>query len=126
MDIQLLKGWNKHHVTAFFEWKRLKLLQKEIETHNTLCWLGDIRQDHNYDNRTQLWWLKAKIGSIRTKNRIDPLNKCILCGTENETPKHMLECDKYPGKSIYDTIHIEPTIQDGIGYSILMDTILTE
>ncbi len=50
--------------------------------------------------------------SIRTKNRIDPLNKCILCGTENENPKNMLKCDKYPGKSIYDTRHIEPIAQD--------------
>ncbi len=55
---------------------------------------------------------KAKIGSIRTKNRNDPLNKCTLCGTENETPKHMFECDKYPGKNIYDVIYIEPIIQD--------------
>ncbi len=111
LKIDLPRGWEKHHVTAFFEWKRRKLLQTEIASHDTLCWLGDISQDHNYDNRTQLWWLKAKIGSIRTKNRIDPLNKCILCGAENETVKHMLHCDRYLGKSIYDTIHIEPTIQ---------------
>ncbi len=110
--VYLPKGWNTHHVSAFCEWKRLKLLQDEIKGHNTLRWLGNISQDHNYDTRTQLWWLKAKVGSIRTKNRNDPLNKCILCGAENETPKHMLECNKYPGKSIYDIIHIEPIIQD--------------
>ncbi len=106
-SITLPVGWNKHHLKTFFEGERIRKLTTEIEGHSTLKWLGRIHQDHDYDNRSQSWWLKAKMGSVRTQSRDNPTGTCIMCSADNEDMIHMLTCDKYPEKSITEIINVD-------------------
>ncbi len=100
------RGWTKQNIKSFFEWKRCSDIKKQIPKHSTLGLLGPVHQDHAYDNRTQVWWMKAKIGSIRLQTRNNPYPKCIMCQADNEDMMHMLVCDKYPNTLITDIITI--------------------
>ncbi len=100
--------WTKAQTKSYFEWKRYTETRDQILNQTTLEFLGPVHQDHAYDNRTQNWWLKAKIGSIRLKTRNNPFPKCKMCQVDNEDTKHMLNCDRYPNKFITDLIQIPP------------------
>ncbi len=105
------RGWTKSQIKSYFEWKRYTDTRDQIQNQTTLEFLGPVHQDHAYDNRTQNWWLKAKIGSIRMKSRNNPFPKCIMCQVDNEDAKHMLNCNNYPNKFITDLIQI-PQVGD--------------
>ncbi len=106
MGIHIPRGWTKQTIKSYFECKRRDDLKAEIRRHETLNWVGPVHQDHAYDNRTQSWWLKAKLGSIRMKSRYNPNPKCIMCQAENEDMMHMLNCNKYPNNFITENLQI--------------------
>ncbi len=88
-------------------------ITEKMKDEHTLGLTGPVHQDHAYDSRTQVWWMKAKGGSIRLKTRNTPESKCIMCQAENEDMMHMLVCNKYPNKFITGIIEIpESRAQD--------------
>ncbi len=106
-ELCLPVNWNKQHIKTYMEGLRIRRLNDDIKDQTSLSWLGPIHQDHEYDSRSQSWWLKGKIGSIRTKTRDNHLGKCPLCSADNETVTHFLECNAYPEKAVTEIINID-------------------
>ncbi len=106
-ELRLPNDWNKQHIKTYIEGMRIRRLYDVIKDQTTLQWLGPIHQDHEYDSRSQSWWLKGKIGSIRTNTRDNQLGKCPLCLVDNEDVIHFLECNAYPEKIVTEIIDID-------------------
>ncbi len=102
--------WKSCDFKIFFEAKMNTELLAEIETHTTLNLLGPIHRDHNYDSKTQSWWLKAKLGSIRLQSKDNPEAICCMCGEHNENMLHMFTCVQYPQCCITDIIETLPEL----------------
>ncbi|MCP4978510.1 MAG: reverse transcriptase family protein [Maribacter sp.] len=106
-ELRLPNDWNKQHIKTYTEGMRIRRLTEDMKDQTSLQWLGPIHQDHEYDSRSQSWWLKGKIGSIRTKTRDNHLGKCPLCFADNEDVTHFLECNAYPEKPVTEIIDID-------------------
>ncbi len=104
-ELSLPSDWNKQHIKTYCDGMRGRQISDEIKNQVTLPWIGPIHQDHEYDSRSQSWWLKGKIGSILTKTRDNPSGP--LCAEENEDITHFLECKEYPGNIITEIIETD-------------------
>ncbi len=103
-------NWKSEDFKIFFNGKQNRELLIQIAEHPTLTLLGPIHRDHDYDNITQSWWLKAKLGSIRLHSKNNPDKICYMCGQTNDNMIHMLTCDKYPQCFITDIIDTIPDL----------------